>query len=111
MQTTINLIDVLEQVAENRKGFNITVDGEITERPFDDGEFYNIANIKKEYGWDMFEIVSLPLDIIIIADEEGLCKDNIKINEIASRIYQSAIKHYQVGIVGDVVICHTSRVK
>ena len=34
-----------------------------------------------------------------------------KLHEIASRIYQSAIKHYQVGIVGNCVICHTSRVK
>ena len=111
MQTQIDLIDVLDQVAENHKGFNITVDGEITERPFDDGEFYNIANIKKEFGWDYFEIVRLPLDIIIIADEEGLLKNSAKINEIASRIYQSAVKHYQVGIVGNCVICHTSRVK
>ena len=111
MQTQIDLIEVLDQVVENHKGFNITVDGEITERPFDDGEFYNIANIKKEFGWDYFEIVRLPLDIIIIADEEGLLKNSAKINEIASRIYQSAIKHDQVGIVGNCVICHTSRVK
>jgi hypothetical protein len=108
---TIDLLEILDQVVENQKGFNITVDGEITERPFDDGEFYNISNIKKDFGWDYFEIVHLPLDIIIIADEEGLLKNNPIINEIASRIYQSAVKDYQVGIVGNCVICHTSRVK
>ena len=33
MQTKIDLIELLDQVTENHKGYNITVDGEITERP------------------------------------------------------------------------------
>ena len=111
MQTKIDLIEILDQVTENHKGYNITVDGEITERPFDDGEFYNIQNIKKDMGWDYFEIVRLPLDIIIIADEEGLLKNTATVNSIATRIYQGACKSNQVGIVGNCVICHTSRVK
>ena len=111
MQTKIDLIEILDQVAENHKGYNITVDGEITERPFDDGEFYNIQSIKKDMGWDYFEIVRLPLDIIIIADEEGLLKNTATVNSIATRIYQEAYKSNQVGIVGNCVICHTSRVK
>jgi len=111
MQTTIDLTKILDQVVDNLKGFNITVDGEITERSFDDGDFYNISNIKKQFGWDYFEIVRLPLDIIIIADEEGLLKNNATVNEIATRIYQGAYKTNQVGIVGNCVICHTSRVK
>ena len=32
MQTKIDLIEILDQVTENHKGYNITVDGEITER-------------------------------------------------------------------------------
>ena len=111
MQTKIDLIEILDQVTENHKGYNITVDGEITERPFDDGEFYNIQNIKKDMGWDYFEIVPLPLDIIIIADEEGLLKNTATVNSIATRIYQGAYKSNQVGFVGNCVICHTSRVK
>ena len=110
MKTKIDLIEILDQVTENHKGYNITVDGEITERPFDDGEFYNIQNIKKDMGWDYFEIVRLPLDIIIIADEEGLLKNTATVNSIATRICQGAYKSNQVGIVGNCVICHTSRV-
>ena len=109
MQTTIDLVEVLSNCLKNKKGYTITASGEITERPFD-GKFYDIKKIKTDCNFDYIELVRLPGGIIMIADKEGLLRSK-QYNPIASIIYQEGYNDKSLGIVGDVVICHTSRVK
>jgi hypothetical protein len=108
MQTVTDITEMMEQLISNKKGYRISVDGSIIEQPFD-GESYDIKKIKNECNFDYIELVPLPNDIIMIADEEGLLRSK-PYNMIASVLYQEAYKNRSLGIVGDVIICHTSRV-
>ena len=108
MHTKIDLIEVLSNCKDNKAGYTITQNGEVIERPFD-GEYYDIKKIKNDCNFDYIELVRLPGDIILIADEEGLLRSK-EYNLLASIIYQEAYNNRNLGIVGDVVICHTSRV-
>ena len=108
MQTVTDIQEMMESLISNKKGYRISVDGTIIEQPFD-GESYDIQKIKNECNFDYIELVRLPKDIIMIADEEGLLRSK-PYNHIASVLYQEAYKNRSLGIVGDVIICHTSRV-
>ena len=108
MQTKTDIIGMLNMVVSNEKGFRLSVDGDISEYKFD-GETYDIQKIKDLCNFDYIELVYLPNDIIMIADEEGLLRSK-PYNQIASVLYQEAYKNRSLGIVGDVIICHTSRV-
>jgi hypothetical protein len=108
MHTKIDLIEVLSNCKDNKAGYTITQNGEVIERPFD-GEYYDIKKIKNDCNFDYIELVRLPGDIILITDEEGLLRSK-EYNLLASIIYQEAYNNRNLGIVGDVVICHTSRV-
>jgi hypothetical protein len=46
----------------------------------------------------------------MIVDEEGLLKSK-PYNFVASIIYQGAYDDRSLGIVGDAILCHTSRIK
>ena len=108
MHTKIDLIEVLSNCKDNKAGYTITQNGEVIERPFD-GEYYDIKKIKNDCNFDYIEIVYLPNDIIMIVDEEGLLKSK-PYNFVASIIYQAAYDDKSLGIVGDAILCHTSRV-
>ena len=108
MQTVTDIQEMMESLINNQKGYRISVDGTIIEQPFD-GETYDIKKIKNECNFDYIELVRLPNDIIMIADKEGLLRSK-PYNQIASVLYQEAYKNRSLGIVGDVIICHTSRV-
>jgi len=109
MQTKTDIIGMLNMVASNEKGFRLSVDGDISEYKFD-GETYDIQKIKDLCNFDYIEIVPLPNDIIMIVDEEGLLRSK-PYNFVASLIYQAAYNDKSLGIVGDAILCHTSRVK
>ena len=109
MQTKTDIIGMLNMVVSNEKGFRLSVDGDISEYKFD-GETYDIQNIKDLCNFDYIEIVPLPNDIIMIVDEEGLLRSK-PYNFVASLIYQAAYNDKSLGIVGDAILCHTSRVK
>ena len=108
MQTKTDIIGMLNMVVSNEKGYRLSADGSIKEYKFD-GETYDIQKIKDLCNFDYIELVRLPGDIILIADEEGLLRSK-EYNLLASIIYQEAYNNRNLGIVGDVVICHTSRV-
>jgi len=109
MQTVTDIQEMMESLISNKKGYRISVDGTIIEQPFD-GETYDIKKIKNECNFDYIELVRLPNDIIMIVDEEGLLRSK-PYNFVASLIYQAAYNDKSLGIVGDAILCHTSRVK
>ena len=109
MQTKTDIIGMLNMVVSNEKGFRLSVDGDISEYKFD-GETYDIQKIKDLCNFDYVELVHLPNDIIMIIDEEGLLRSK-PYNFVASLIYQAAYNDKSLGIVGDAILCHTSRVK
>ena len=108
MQTKTDSIGMLNMVVSNEKGYRLSTDGSITEYKFD-GESYDIQKIKDLCNFDYIELVYLPNDIIMIVDEEGLLKSK-PYNFVASIIYQAAYDDKSLGIVGDAILCHTSRV-
>jgi hypothetical protein len=109
MQTKTDIIGMLNMVVSNEKGYRLSADGSIKEYKFD-GETYDIQKIKDLCDFDYIELVYLPNDIIMIVDEEGLLKSK-PYNFVASVIYQGAYDDTNLGIVGDAILCHTSRVK
>ena len=108
MQTKTDIIGMLNMVVNNEKGYRLSTDGSITEYKFD-GESYDIQKIKDLCNFDYIELVYLPNDIIMIVDEEGLLKSK-PYNFVASIIYQAAYDDKSLGLVGDAILCHTSRV-
>jgi hypothetical protein len=108
MKTKTDIIGMLNMVVSNEKGYRLSTDGSITEYKFD-GESYDIQKIKDLCNFDYIELVYLPNDIIMIVDEEGLLKSK-PYNFVASIIYQAAYDDKSLGIVGDAILCHTSRV-
>ena len=68
MQTVTDIQEMMESLISNKKGYRISVDGTIIEQPFV-GESYDIQKIKNECNFDYIELVRLPNDIIMIADE------------------------------------------
>ena len=108
MKTKTDIIGMLNMVVSNEKGYRLSTAGSITEYKFD-GESYDIQKIKDLCNFDYIELVYLPNDIIMIVDEEGLLKSK-PYNFVASIIYQAAYDDKSLGIVGDAILCHTSRV-
>ena len=109
MKTKTDIIGMLNNVVSNEKGYRLGADGIISEYKFD-GESYDIQKIKDLCNFDYIELVPLPNDIIMIVDEEGLLRSK-PYNFVASIIYQGAYNDRSLGIVGDAILCHTSRVK
>lgn len=105
---------MFDQVKSN-KGFIIKVNGDVV--PFNptvehDGVMtYDLKAVKSACNFDYVELVRLQDDVILLCDEEGLLKGEPKVNQIATKLYQSAYGTDQVGIVGDCVICHNKAVK
>ena len=108
METKTDIIAMLNMVVSNEKGYILRADGSIKEYKFD-GKTYDIQKIKELCNFDYIELVYLPNDIIMIVDEEGLLKSK-PYNFVASIIYQAAYDDKSLGIVGDAILCHTSRV-
>ena len=108
METKTDIIAMLNMVVSNEKGYILRADGSIKEYKFD-GKTYDIQKIKELCNFDYIELVYLPNDIIMIVDEEGLLKSK-PYNFVASVIYQGAYDDGNLGIVGDAILCHTSRV-
>ena len=108
METKTDIIAMLNMVVSNEKGYILRADGSIKEYKFD-GKTYDIQKIKELCNFDYIELVYLPNDIIMIVDEEGLLKSK-PYNFVASVIYQGAYDDRNLGIVGDAILCHTSRV-
>lgn len=108
METKTDIIAMLNMVVSNEKGYILRADGSIKEYKFD-GKTYDIQKIKELCNFDFIELVYLPNDIIMIVDEEGLLKSK-PYNFVASVIYQGAYDDGNLGIVGDAILCHTSRV-
>ena len=108
METKTDIIAMLNMVVSNEKGYILRADGSIKEYKFD-GKTYDIQKIKDLCNCDYIELVYLPNDIIMIVDEEGLLKSK-PYNFVASIIYQAAYDDKSLGIVGDAILCHTSRV-
>ena len=109
METKTDIIAMLNMVVSNEKGYILRADGSIKEYKFA-GKTYDIQKIKDLCNFDYIELVYLPNDIIMIVDEEGLLKSK-PYNFVASVIYQGAYDDGNLGIVGDAILCHTSRVK
>ena len=108
-------MSVMFEQVQSGKGFLIKTNGDVV--PFnptvdDNGSMvYDLKAVKSACNFDYVEIVRLQDDMILLCDEEGLCKANPVVNTIATKLYQSAYKTNQVGIIGDCVICHTKAVK
>ena len=109
MKTMTDIIGMLNLAVSNEKGYRLSANGTMSEYKFD-GETYDIQKIKDLCDFDYIELVYLPNDIIMIVDEEGLLKSK-PYNFVASVIYQGAYDDRNLGIVGDAILCHTSRVK
>ena len=107
-------LSVMTDQVKANKGFIIKTNGDVV--PFnptvdDNGTMtYDIKTLKSACNFDYIEIVPLPNDIIMIVDEEGLLRSK-PYNFVASLIYQAAYNDKSLGIVGDAILCHTSRVK
>ena len=107
-------LSVMTEQVKSNKGFIIKTNGDV--KPFnptveDDGTMvYDLKAVKSACNFDYVEIVRLQDDMILLCDEEGLCKANPVVNLLATKLYQSAYKTNQVGIIGDCVICHTKAV-
>ena len=107
-------LSVMIDQVKSGKGFIIKTNGDVA--PFnptveDDGTMvYDLKAVKSACNFDYVEIVRLQDDMILLCDEEGLCKANPVVNIIATKLYQSAYKTNEVGIIGDCVICHTKAV-
>jgi len=108
MKTMTDIIEMLNLAVSNEKGYRLSADGRMSEYKFD-GETYDIQKIKDLCNFDYIEIVYLPNDLIMIVDEEGLLKSK-PYNFVASVIYQAAYDDKSLGIVGDAILCHSSRV-
>ena len=108
METKTDIIAMLNMVVSNEKGYILRADGSIKEYKFD-GKTYDIQKIKDLCNFKYIQLVYLPNDIIMIVDEEGLLKSK-PYNFVASIIYQAAYDDKSLGIVGDAILCHTSRV-
>ena len=108
MQTKTDIIGMLNLAVSNQKGYMLSADGSMKEYKFD-GKTYDIQKIKDLCNFDYIEIVYLPNDLIMIVDEEGLLKSK-PYNFVASVIYQAAYDDKSLGIVGDAILCHSSRV-
>ena len=108
-------MSVMFEQVQSGKGFLIKTNGDVV--PFnptvdDNGSMvYDLKAVKSACNFDYVEIVRLQDDMIFLCDEEGLCKANPVVNIIATKLYQSAYKTNEVGIIGDCVICHTKAVK
>jgi len=107
-------MSVMFEQVQSGKGFLIKTNGDVV--PFnptvdDNGSMvYDLKDVKSACNFDYVEIVRLQDDMILLCDEEGLCKANPVVNIIATKLYQSAYKTNEVGIIGDCVICHTKAV-
>jgi hypothetical protein len=107
-------MSVMFEQVQSGKGFLIKTNGDVV--PFnptvdDNGSMvYDLKAVKSACNFDYVEIVRLQDDMILLCDEEGLCKANPVVNIIATKLYQSAYKTNEVGIIGDCVICHTKAV-
>ena len=108
-------MSVMFEQVQSGKGFLIKTNGDVV--PFnptvdDNGSMvYDLKAVKSACNFDYVEIVRLQDDMILLCDEEGLCKANPVVNIIATKLYQSAYKTNEVGIIGDCVICHTKAVR
>ena len=107
-------MSVMFEQVQSGKGFLIKTNGDVV--PFnptvdDNGSMvYDLKAVKSACNFDYVEIVRLQDDMILLCDEEGLCKANPVVNIIATKLYQNAYKTNEVGIIGDCVICHTKAV-
>jgi len=108
MKTMTDIIGMLNLAVSNEKGYRLSADGAMSEYKFD-GETYDIQKIKDLCNFDYIELVYLPNDLIMIVDEEGILKSK-PYNFVASVIYQAVYNDKSLGIVGDAILCHTSRV-
>lgn len=108
-------LSVMTDQVKANKGFIIKTNGDVV--PFnptvdDNGTMvFDLKAVKSACNFDYVEIVPLKDGIILLCDEEGLCKAEPKVNTIATKLYQNAYGTDQVGIVGDCVICNTKAVK
>jgi hypothetical protein len=107
-------LSVMTEQVKSNKGFIIKTNGDVV--PFnptveDDGTMvYDLKAVRSACNFDYVEIVRLQDDMILLCDEEGLCKANPVVNTIATKLFQNAIGSERVGIIGDCVICHTKAV-
>jgi|APGre2960657404_1045060.scaffolds.fasta_scaffold46357_3 hypothetical protein len=107
-------LSVMVDQVKSGKGFIIKTNGDVA--PFnptveDNGNMvYDLNAVRSACNFDYVEIARLRDDIILLCDEEGLCKANPVVNIIATKLFQNAIGSERVGIIGDCVICHTKAV-
>ena len=107
-------LSVMVDQVKSGKGFIIKTNGDVA--PFnptveDNGNMvYDLNAVRSACNFDYVEIARLRDDIILLCDEEGLCKANPVVNLLATKLYQNAYKTNEVGIIGDCVICHTKAV-
>jgi hypothetical protein len=107
-------LSVMVDQVKSGKGFIIKTNGDVA--PFnptveDNGNMvYDLNSVRSACNFDYVEIARLRDDIILLCDEEGLCKANPVVNIIATKLFQNAIGSERVGIIGDCVICHTKAV-
>ena len=108
-------LSVMVDQVKSGKGFIIKTNGDVA--PFnptveDNGNMvYDLNAVRSACNFDYVEIARLRDDIILLCDEEGLCKANPVVNTIATKLFQNAIGSERVGIIGDCVICHTKAVR
>lgn len=108
-------LSVMTEQVKSNKGFIIKTNGDVA--PFnptveDNGNMvYDLNAVRSACNFDYVEIARLRDDIILLCDEEGLCKANPVVNTTATKLFQNAIGSERVGIIGDCVICHTKAVR
>jgi hypothetical protein len=107
-------MSVMFSQIQSGKGFIIRTNGDVV--PFnptvehEDYKVYEMKSVREACNFDYFEIARLNDDMILICDEEALCKNSPVINTIATKLYQNAYNNDSIGIFGDCVICHTRAV-
>ena len=107
-------LSVMVDQVKSGKGFIIKTNGDVA--PFnptveDNGNMvYDLKAVRSACNFDYVEIVRLQDDMILLCDEEGLCKANPVVNTIATKLFQNAIGSERVGSICDCVICHTKAV-
>ena len=98
-------LSVINDQLRAGKSFVITPSRDVYEYK---GEF-TLDSLYETLDCEMIEVVNLKDDLILICDEEALCKAYPVLNMIATKMYREASGSDEVGIIGRCIICQSSK--
>ena len=75
------------------------------------GTDWTLEELYKLIDTDLIEVVPVNDDLILIVDEEGLCKESPIPNPEASGVVEYHNRHFKDKIVGKAILCPSSMLK